>query len=35
VRPEQWQAVAFVLRCAGAAVLALLIATWTGLDHPA
>lgn len=27
-------AAAFVLRCAGAAVLALLIATWIGLDHP-
>lgn len=25
---------AFVLRCTGAAVLALLVATWAGLDHP-
>ena len=32
--PERLKAAAFVLRCAGAAVLALLIATWMGLDHP-
>lgn len=32
--PERLKAAAFVLRCAGAAVLALLIAGWLGLDHP-
>ncbi|WP_200910883.1 FUSC family protein [Sphingomonas sp. Leaf67] len=31
---ERLAATAFVLRCAGAAVLALLFATWAGLDHP-
>lgn len=31
---ERLTAAAFVLRCAGAAVLALLIAGWLGLDHP-
>lgn len=31
---ERVKAAAFVARCAGAAVLALLIATWMGLDHP-
>lgn len=32
--PGRLAAAAFVLRCAGAAVLALLIASWAGLDHP-
>ena len=32
--PGRLAATAFVLRCAGAAVLALLIAGWLGLDHP-
>ena len=32
--PSALAAAAFVVRCAGAAVLALLIATWMGLDHP-
>lgn len=32
--PGALAAAAFVVRCAGAAVLALLIATWMGLDHP-
>lgn len=32
--PGALAAAAFVARCAGAAVLALLIATWMGLDHP-
>lgn len=31
---ERVKATAFVLRCAGAAVLALMIASWLGLDHP-
>lgn len=32
--PGRLAAAAFVLRCAGAAVLALLIASWAGLEHP-
>ena len=34
MRVDALKAAAFVARCAGAAVLALLIARWLGLDHP-